>query len=467
MSDRTDTAAARLARWGVGLQPADVPAEVADAAGQHILDTLGCGLAALGMGEGLAGARVAAANGGRPEATALGAGERVPAAAAALANGMLCHALDFDDTHEGSVSHISTVVVPAAIAVGERTAASGADLLAAVLAGSEAVARIGMAAPGAFHARGFHPTSVCGVFGATLAAARLMGLDEDQATRALGLAGSLASGVFEYLADGSPTKPLHAGWAAQAGVQAAALAEAGAAGPASILEGRFGLYATHAEGSADVDAQLADLGERWETPQIAFKPYPACHFSHAAVDAAVEAAGDAAIADIEEIVVRIPPGGVPIVLEPAGAKRAPRTGYDAKFSLPWCVAARLADGRLEARSFDDDHVGDAEILALAARVRHEPWPDAGAPSPFAAAALVRRRDGTVREAALDTPRGTPENPLGTAGIVEKYTANARLALDAGVADRLAEVVLALGACPDVREPFGALAGARAAAAAAV
>jgi 2-methylcitrate dehydratase PrpD len=459
------TAAARLARWGVGLELGDVPGDVAEAAGHHILDTLGCGLAALGMGEGLAGARVAAGNGGRPEATALGTGERVPAAAAALANGMLCHALDFDDTHEGSVSHISTVVVPAAIAVAERTGASGVELLAAVLAGNEAVARIGMAAPGAFHARGFHPTSVCGVFGATLAAARLMGLDEERATRALGLAGSLASGVFEYLSDGSPTKPLHAGWAAQAGVQAAALAEAGAGGPATILEGRFGLYATHAQGSADIGAQLADLGERWETPRIAFKVYPACHFSHAAVDAVVQAAGDAPVDAIEEIVVRIPPGGVPIVLEPAEAKRTPVTAYDAKFSLPWCVAARLVDGRLEARSFDDDHVGDPDVLGLAARVRHEPWPDAEPPSPFAGAAAVRRRDGTVSEAVVGAPRGTPENPLTAAEVLEKYTANARLALDAGAADRLAEAVLGLRDRPDVREPLGALAGARAAAAA--
>ncbi|MEA2290720.1 MAG: hypothetical protein QOD55_2717 [Solirubrobacteraceae bacterium] len=456
-------AAARLARWGIALELDDAPAAVAEAAAHHLLDTLGCGLAALGMGEGLAGARVAAENGGRGEATALGAAERVPASAAALANGMLCHALDFDDTHEASVSHISTVVVPAAIAVAESRRASGAELLAAVLAGSETVARIGMAAHGAFHARGFHPTSVCGVFGATLAAARLMGLDEERATRALGLAGSLASGVFEYLSDGSPTKPLHAGWAAQAGVQAAALAAAGASGPATILEGRFGLYATHAEGAADIEAQLADLGERWETPQIAFKPYPACHFSHAAVDAAVEAAGDAALGDIEEIVVRIPPGGVPIVLEPAAAKRSPRTAYDAKFSLPWCVAARLADGRLDARSFDDAHVADPDILALAGRVRHEPWPGPQASSPFAGAATVRRRDGSAREATVNSPRGTPENPLTTAAVVEKYMASAGLALEAGAAGRLAEAVLDLPACADVREPLEVLTGARTAA----
>lgn len=456
----TETAAGRLADWGTRLELGDVPGAVVDAAAQHILDTLGCGLAAVGMGEGDAGARVAVAQGGRSEATVLGAAERVPAASAALANGMRCHALDFDDTHEASVCHISTVVVPAAMAVSEARAVSGADLVAAVLAGSEAVARIGMAAHGAFHARGFHPTSVCGVFGATLAAARLIGLDAGAATRALGIVGSLASGVFEYLADGSPTKPLHAGWAAQAGVQAAALAGAGAAGPASILEGRFGLYATHADGPADLAAQLGDLGERWETTQIAFKPYPACHFSHAAVDAAVEAADGASAAEIDEIVVRIAPPGVPIVLEPAEAKRAPSTPYDAKFSLPWCVAARIVDGRLDAASFGESRFADPEILALAARVRHEPWPQSSAPSPFSGAAVVRRRDGGVAEAVLDVPRGAPGRPMAEGDVVAKFTANARLAVGEAAVAQLARGLVSLPAAGDARTALAALAEAR-------
>lgn len=138
-----------------------------------------------------------------------------------------------------------------------------------------------MAAPGSFHERGFHPTSVCGVFGATLAAGLLWGLTESQLVGAMGIAGSMASGLFEYLADGSQTKPLHAGWAAHAGIMATQLAQHGARGPASVLEGRFGLYKAYLNrDSAELERQLDDLGERWETPKIAYKAFPACHYIH-------------------------------------------------------------------------------------------------------------------------------------------------------------------------------------------
>jgi 2-methylcitrate dehydratase PrpD len=224
--------------------------------------------------------------------------------------------------------------------------------------------------------------------------------------------------------------------------------------------GRYGLYATHAGEPGDLDAQLGDLGRRWETTRIAFKPYPACHFSHAAVDAAVQAAEGASVADIDEIRVRIPPPGVPIVLEPAAAKRAPVTPYDAKFSLAWCAAARLVDGRLDAASFAGDHIADAQILALAGRVRHEPWGDTPAPSPFAGSATVRTRDGAVGEAALDAPRGSPENPLTDAALLEKYAASSSLVLDAEARETLAAALLALPDVADVRDalaPLGAAA----------
>ena len=143
-----------------------------------------------------------------------------------------------------------------------------------------------MAASGAFHARGFHPTSVCGVFGATAAAARLAGLDAETTTSALGLAGSMSSGLMAYLNDGTPTKPVHAGWAAQAGVLAARLAAHGAEGPAGVLDGRFGVF--HAfvdDDEPSLAEQLDDLGSRWETLRVSYKPYPACHFMHGSLGA--------------------------------------------------------------------------------------------------------------------------------------------------------------------------------------
>jgi len=438
-------AAQELAAWTSSLDLGDVPAEVRAVAREHVLDTLGCGLAALGVGEAVAGLAVAD-DAGAGASSAIGRADRLPAPAAALANGMLCHGLDFDDTHEASIAHVATVVVPAALAVAETVGATGAQTLAAIVAATETVTRIGMAAPEGFHRRGFHPTGVCGVFGATIAACRLRGLDAGTTARALGLAGSMASGIFEYLADGSPTKPFHAGWAAQAGIQAAALAAAGARGPATVLEGRYGLLNTHVDVAHDMGAQIADLGERWEAPKVAIKPYPACHWIHAAVDAAAEAAGDLAPEAIDRIVVRIPEVGVPIVLEPLAQKRSPVTEYDAKFSLPWCIAARLVHGRLDVRSFLGD-ITDPSVLAVAGRVEYEPW-QGDFSSVFAGAARVEAGD-TRREVVNDAPRGAPGNPMTHEDVVAKFTANATLSLPADAAARLVAAVDGLDDAADV------------------
>jgi 2-methylcitrate dehydratase PrpD len=438
-------AAQELAAWTSSLQLGDVPTEVRAVAREHVLDALGCGLAALGVGEALAGLAVAADAGSGP-ASAIGRAERLPAPAAALANGMLCHGLDFDDTHEASIAHVATVVVPAALAVAEAVGATGAQTLAAIVAATETVTRIGMAAPEGFHRRGFHPTGVCGVFGATVAACRLRGMDGETTARALGLAGSMASGIFEYLADGSPTKPFHAGWAAQAGVQAASLAAAGARGPATVLEGRYGLLNTHVDVEHDMGAQIADLGERWEAPLVAIKPYPACHWIHAAVDAAVEAAGDLAPEAIDRVVVRIPEVGVPIVLEPLAQKRTPVTEYDAKFSLPWCVAARLVHGRLDVRTFLGE-IADPAVLALAARVEYEPW-RGDFTSVFAGAARVDA-NGTSRAVVNDAPRGAPGNPMTHDDVVAKFAANASLSLPDAAAARIVAAVDGLEDAADV------------------
>jgi 2-methylcitrate dehydratase PrpD len=440
-------AAHELAAWACALEPGDIPGEVRAAAREHALDVLGCGLAALGVGEATAGLATAAEAGTGP-ASAIGRAAGVPAPAAALANGMLCHGLDFDDTHEASIAHVATVVVPASLAVAEAAGATGGEALAAIVAGTETVTRIGMAAPEGFHRRGFHPTGVCGIFGATVASCRLRGMDAEATTRALGLAGSMASGIFEYLADGSPTKPFHAGWAAQAGVQAAALTAAGARGPATVLEGRYGLFNTHVDVAHDIGAQLADLGQRWESPLVAIKPYPACHWIHAAVDAAAEAAAGLAHEAIARIVVRIPDVGVPIVLEPLAEKRVPKTEYDAKFSLPWCVAARLVHGRLDVRSFLGD-VAEPAVLALASRVEFEPWEGEFA-SVFAGAATVVASDGAATTVVNQAPRGAPGHPLRRDDLLEKFTSNATLSLSAERAARLVAAVDALEEAPDVR-----------------
>jgi 2-methylcitrate dehydratase PrpD len=449
------TIATRLARFALATRADELPRDLRERAALHLLDTLGCGLAAVGTGAGAHASAVAAAQGGEPQATLLGERARLPAASAALANGTRCHALDFDDTHEAGICHASTVVAPAALAVAEATGASGRELLAAYLVGTEVALRIAIASADGLYERGFHPTGVCGAFGAAAAAARLRGLGERETVNALGVVGSFASGLFEYLSDGSSTKPLHAGWAAQAGVQAALLAEAGASGPATVVEGRFGLLASHAGGTGGAEAICAGLGESWELDAVVVKPYPACHFAHSSTWAAAELAEEHGLApgDVEAIVVRIPPEGEPLVLDPLEAKHAPRTPYDAKFSLPFTVAHRLVHGRLEVASFSDEAIRDERVLELARRVSYEPLAER-APSRFAGGARIATRDGRELDRFLAHAPGSSQNPLGEDSVLTKFRANAELALGPEAAAELADALRALDQAPTLERVVG-------------
>src|SRR6266436_9231575 len=234
-------AARLLAEWAARLRPEDIPVTVRENAALRVLDTLGCALA--GAREDHVPALLALLErSGEGPCTVVGSSLTSGPAPAALANGALAHGLDFDDTHADSVCHASAVLVPTVLALAESEHLTGQAALTALVAGYEAMIRIGMAAPGRFHERGWHATAVCGPFGAALAAGKGMGLDAGRLTSALGVAASMASGVMEFLEDGSWVKRLHPGWAAQSGLQAAALAREGFTGPATALEWRLGLY---------------------------------------------------------------------------------------------------------------------------------------------------------------------------------------------------------------------------------
>jgi 2-methylcitrate dehydratase PrpD len=447
------TAAEQLADFALSLSWEDIPDEVVEAAKLHFLDTVGCGLAAHGLGVATEGRAAMAELGGEPQASVIGLDEGLPAPNAAFANAMICHGLDFDDTHSDSVSHVSVVVCPASLAVAEATGASGRELLTAVVAGNEIVTRIGAAASGLFHARGFHPTAICGVFGAAAASARLVGNDTSTAASALGIAGSFAGGLFAYLDDATATKPLHPAWAAHGGVLAARLAGLGAQGPPGVIEGRFGLY--HAfvgatEGELPIEAEIASLGERWETPRIAYKPYPACHFIHGSLGATESVVDQVDPAAIEDVVVIVPEAGVSLVLEPAEAKLAPRTVYEAKFSLQYSTAVMLVRGSAGLSAYTEEAIADPRVLELARKVRYETKEYETYPAAFPGGVRIRLRDGRTIEAELPHQRGGPENTLTADDVRAKFRENAALALDPDSAATLEEHILSLEEQQDVR-----------------
>src|SRR5882762_5747187 len=287
--DVTPSAARRLARFVVNLRLNDLPPPVVAQARLLALDTLGCGLAAARYDFARAVRETAERLGGPSESAVIGSTVRVAAANAVLANATLAHGLDFDDTREDAIVHTGAVVVPTSLAVAEALSASGRAALEAIVAGVEVMCRVGLAVPGRFHARHYHPTALAGTFGAAAAAGKLYGLSEDEMARAFGICGSQAAGIIEYLADGSWTKRLHAGWAAHAGVVAALLAQAGFTGPETVFEGEHGFYRAFAGGfdEARLNDLLDSLGQTWELERLTFKPYPCGSIAQPYMDCAL------------------------------------------------------------------------------------------------------------------------------------------------------------------------------------
>ncbi|HEX9776359.1 MAG TPA: MmgE/PrpD family protein [Actinomycetota bacterium] len=410
------TIAQDLAAWGLG--SIDAPAEVRRAAARHLIDGYGCALAAARRGDMRAAVRLAVADAG-DDAGVIGSDARAAAPVAALANGALVHALDYDDTHTEALVHATAAVLPTVLAVGEETGASHEAMLGAAIAGYEVVIALGSAVRHGFHARGFHATSVCGVFASALIAARLYGLRESRAVDALGIAGSMAAGSLEFLSTGSSTKQLHPGIAGMNGITAARLAGAGAEGPASIIEGEHGLFRLYAGATVE---SLSPLGSTWETTRITIKPYPACQLSHASLDALLAAGVPAD--DVASLTFELPADSIAIVCEPAEVKRAPRTPYEGKFSLPYCAAALLLDGGLTLESFDPAALARAGVLQLAEGVSARPRLFDGAPADAPGIVEARMLDGQIVRAEVPTSRGGPSHPLTDDELLTKFEANA-------------------------------------------
>ena len=415
------TVAAELADWIVGLRLDDIPTEVRHTASRHLLDGLGTGLAAVREGAAEPAVTVAVGLGGPPESTILGGRHKGSAPAAAFATGSLVHALDFDDTHAGGLVHATAGVLPAALAVGEQIGVSGAEVLTAAVAGYEVVCRLAAAAPHGFHARGLHATSVCGVLAAAAVAGRLSGFDAPRLVDALGIAGSSAGGLLEFLHTGSSTKQLHPGLAGSAGIVAARLAAAGASGPDTVLEGGYGIFAALA-GRTDVDAKsvLDGLGETWETTRITVKPYPACQLLHASIDAALALPP----LDVASVLADLHPDAVSMVAQPRSTKVRPRTPYEAKFSLPWSVAAALVDGRVDLHTYTHGRLDRAEVTDLADRVAVRVVPSALPAADAPGRLVVTSTDGSETVAEVAHSGGGPQRPLSDEDLIAKAVANA-------------------------------------------
>ncbi len=442
----------RLADCATAFTLDAVPADVRERATHLMLDALGIALASTRYDfarQTLAALRSLSGDGG--EVPVIGHGLKLGLRDAAVMNGFLIHGLDYDDTHPRGVIHATTSVLPAALSVAVRQDASGADLLAAYVLGMEVTTRISAAAKGGFHKVGFHPTGLIGTFGAALTAAKLQGLDAPAMAHAQGIALSLASGNLEFLQDGAGTKRLHPGWAAASGITAAALAQHGMTGPRAAYEGRFGLYASHLGALAadcDLDGITAGLGSVWETLNVAVKPLPACHFTHACADAASLLNGEwlarsAQGATLRRIVARVPAGVMPVVCEPIEYKRRPQNAYDAQFSIPYAVATGLRLGRFTLDALEPSAISDPATLALAALVECEVDPDAEFPRYYPGEVILEFSDGRTVRHSEPINRGAPGRPISHGDIAAKFHDNAARAVPRDHADHVLNAVLGI------------------------
>ena len=359
---------------------------------------------------------------GQGNSTVLGDGRTYSPVASAMINGTLAHSLDFDDTHAGGSIHSSAPIVPAALAAAELAGAEGDALIAAIVAGYEIQIRLSLALnPSDHYDRGFHPTATCGIFAATAAAGKLLGLDANGLESAFGIALSQAAGSMQFLADGSWTKRSHVGQAAQNGMMAALLASEGFVGPKQALEGKWGFLHSHAP-NADGEKAVADLKSRWMTMELALKPYPSCRYTHAAIDGLVELmqSNNISVDEIEKVAIGLPETGLKIVAIPLSEKQEPGSIVDGQFSMPFCAAVALREGSLQWDHYKTQ-LDDAATLALCKKIDVGPDADAEAAFPrFMSGKATIYARGESFEKFVEIPLGEPENFLTRDAQVEKF-----------------------------------------------
>lgn len=438
--------AQQLAAFACELRPSDIPEPVRERARHLILDAVGIACASTRYEFAQRSLAAAHALGSGP-CPVIGLAAQLAPREAILLNGVLVHGLDYDDTHGPGVIHATASCLPTALVLAAHYGLPGEELLCAYIAGMEAATRIASVAQGGFHLRGYHPTGVVGAFAAALISGRLQGQAPSQLAMAQGIALSMAGGSLEFLEDGAWTKRLHPGWAGAAGFTAATLARHGITGPAAAYEGRHGLYRLclgEAAEALDYGQATQGLGDVWELDQVAVKPLPACHFTHACADAATRLHGEGVpLERITAIEAWVPAQTVGVVCEPVASKRRPKNSYEAQFSIHYAVASALVRGRFGLAEQEGAALADPQVLAVADKVEHRIDPASGFPRYYSGEVRITLDDGRVLSHREAINRGNAERPLSNADIIGKCRANILTAFSPARAEAVIAAVLGL------------------------
>lgn len=438
----------QLAEFAATLDGADIPADRRVRAAHHMLDAAGIALASTRYDfahKTLAGLR---GLGGTGTVGIFGMPAMLSPRDAATMNGFLCHGLDYDDTHIAGIVHPTASVFPAVLSAAAMSGASGSELTTAYVIGIETACRLGKVARGGFHQVGFHPTGMIGIFGCTLAAGRLLGLNAKQLRHAQGLALSMAAASLQFLEDGAWNKRFHPGWAASCGLTAAAMAREGFIGASQTYDGRFGVFASYLgkhAGEADLSLATSGLGEVWELDNVAIKPFPTCHFTHAAIDCALALRDRiGSVDDIQSIQVLVPAETLKTICEPEANKKRPKNDYDTKFSTHVLVATALLKGKLTLAELEPEVFTNPQVLAIADKVSCAADPNSAFPKAYSGEVRIRLASSGEELAHREhINRGADERPLSNAEIIAKFEDNAALVFNREHVARARDALLSI------------------------
>lgn len=441
-----------ISNWVSAISFEDLPADVVASTRLRILDVIGLSIAG---GETSFGKSVRASATAWPGTAARlwGTDATASAVGAAFVNGACSQALEYDDTHNESVVHMSSPAVAAALALADETRASGKDVVTAIALGNEISCRVGSVTPQQFHKRGFHPSGLFAPFGVCWLAGHLLGLDAGQMSKAAGITGSFAAGLIQCWVDGTQSKFLHPGWAAQSGIAAAILGKNGVTGPGEVFEGRFGLFASHLQ-NAEPEPNFArltrDLGTFWDSQASSFKPFPVAHVIHPYIDALLRLRERHGLTPetVDKIVVPVAPFIVPIVCEPVEEKRRPNTDSHGRVSIQYTLAEALALGRIGKDAYAERSLRDPVILALADRVEFVVDPAMPGSEQFKGVVEVFARDGGHWIEVEEYNHGSPQNPMTDADIEAKFRENVGGVLSDEQAKRVVAAVMGIETMSD-------------------
>ena len=428
-----------------------MPPEVQHLGKRAILDTVGVSLAAARDEAVAIVSETLAGRGGNSTATVIGRDQRADALSAAQINGVMAHALDYDDVNDSCMGHPSAPLVPAVLALGEELGSSGAQVLEAFLIGFELECKLGLAIGNAHYAKGWHATATTGTMAAAAACAKLLGLDHERIGMALGIAASSSAGM--RINFGTMTKPFHVGQAARAGLMAALLASNGFTASADILDHPIDYTRVFADkDEADSSRIVGTLGNPWDivSPGLVVKKFPCCNSTHRTIDATLALASEHTPSpdSIDNVLISMPPGeDIPLIYSRA------TTGLEGKFCMQFCVASAILDGKVTLDTFQQDHVERPEVQRISGLVKLE-YDDTQAPVVVNAGGYidvtVNMKDGNSFTRRIDKARGTPEYPLSDEELTEKFTSCALRTLDPGQVEQAVYQVFSLQDLPEIR-----------------